>query len=126
VADAVGLGASLDYVNELGLPNIAKYEHELLPYATKQLFRINGLRLIGTAREVVGVLSFVCHSGSRGQQACDQFLKAGFSNAINVEGGTLACVAARLPIVRGQKAISPERQVRIAAGRQCLFGCHRN
>ena len=59
VADAVGLGAALDYVNRLGLPNIAKYEHELLQYATEQLSRINGLRLIGTAREKVGVLSFV-------------------------------------------------------------------
>jgi cysteine desulfurase/selenocysteine lyase len=59
IADAVGLGAALDYVNRLGLPNIAKYEHELLQYATEQLSRIDGLRLIGTAREKVGVLSFV-------------------------------------------------------------------
>jgi len=59
IADAVGLGAALDYVNRLGLPNIARYEHELLEYATEQLARINGLRLIGTAREKVGVLSFV-------------------------------------------------------------------
>ncbi|OWK40565.1 cysteine desulfurase [Fimbriiglobus ruber] len=59
IADAVGLGAALDYVNRLGLPNIAKYEHELLEYATERLSRIDGLRLIGTAREKVGVLSFV-------------------------------------------------------------------
>jgi len=59
VADTVGLGAALDYVNQLGLPNIAKYEHELLGYATDKLLRIDGLRLIGTAREKVGVLSFV-------------------------------------------------------------------
>ena len=59
VADAVGLGAALDYVNRLGLPNIAKYEHELLDYATGLLSGIKGLRLIGTAREKVGVLSFV-------------------------------------------------------------------
>jgi cysteine desulfurase / selenocysteine lyase len=44
VADAVGLGAALDYVSRLGLPNIAKYEHELLQYATEQLSRINGVR----------------------------------------------------------------------------------
>ncbi len=61
VADTVGLGAALDYVNRLGLANIAKYEHELLGYATEQLSRINGLRLIGSAREKVGVLSFVLH-----------------------------------------------------------------
>jgi cysteine desulfurase / selenocysteine lyase len=59
IADAVGLGAALDYVRQFGLPNIAQYEHELLHYATEQLLRIDGLRLIGTAREKVGVLSFV-------------------------------------------------------------------
>jgi len=59
IADAVGLGAALDYVHRLGLPNIAKYEHELLEYATEHLSRIDGLRLIGTAREKVGMLSFV-------------------------------------------------------------------
>jgi cysteine desulfurase/selenocysteine lyase len=59
IADAVGLGAALDYVNRLGLPNIAAYEHELLQYATDGLSGISGLRLIGTAREKVGVLSFV-------------------------------------------------------------------
>jgi cysteine desulfurase / selenocysteine lyase len=59
IADAVGLGAALDYVNRFGLANIAKYEHELLEYATDQLSRINGLRVIGTAREKVSVLSFV-------------------------------------------------------------------
>ncbi len=46
-------------MNRLGLPNIAAHEHELLDYATEQLVKINGLRLIGTAREKVGVLSFV-------------------------------------------------------------------
>jgi cysteine desulfurase / selenocysteine lyase len=59
IADAVGLGAALDYVNRLGLPSIAAYEHELLEYATAGLLGVNGLRLIGTAREKVGVLSFV-------------------------------------------------------------------
>ena len=59
IADAVGLGAALDYVNRLGLANIGKYEHELLLYGTEKLSQINGLRLIGTAREKVGVLSFV-------------------------------------------------------------------
>ncbi|HEY1600984.1 MAG TPA: SufS family cysteine desulfurase [Pirellulales bacterium] len=59
IADAVGLGAALDYVNRLGLSNIAAYEHSLLEYATEGLSQVNGLRLIGTAREKVGVLSFV-------------------------------------------------------------------
>lgn len=59
IADAIGLGVALDYVNQFGLSNIAKYEHELLQYATDNLLQINGLRLIGTAREKVGVMSFV-------------------------------------------------------------------
>ena len=59
VADAVGLGAALDYVSRLGLPNISKHEQELLQYATERLVRIPGLRIIGTAREKVGVISFV-------------------------------------------------------------------
>lgn len=59
IGDAVGLGAAIDYVSRLGLPNIAAYEHQLLQYATERMSHINGLRLIGTAREKVGVLSFV-------------------------------------------------------------------
>ena len=67
-------------------------------------------------------LYVICRSGSRGQQACEKFLKAGFSNVINVEGGTMACVEAGLTVVRGKKAISLERQVRIAAGSLVLIG----
>lgn len=64
----------------------------------------------------------ICRSGSRGQQACEKFIKAGFSNVVNVEGGTTACVDAGLPVIRGKKAISLERQVRIAAGSLVLLG----
>lgn len=59
IADAVGLGAALDYVDEIGRENIAAYEHDLLNYATAKLLTVVGLRLIGTAREKAGVLSFV-------------------------------------------------------------------
>jgi len=59
IADAVGLGAALDYVEEVGMENIAAYEHELLVYGTSKLLSVPGLRLIGTAREKAGVLSFV-------------------------------------------------------------------
>ncbi len=67
-------------------------------------------------------LYVICKSGGRGQQACEKFVKAGFSNVVNVEGGTTACVAAGLPVVRGKKAMSLERQVRIAAGSLVLLG----
>ncbi len=59
IADAVGLGAALDYVSSLGIENISRYEHELLAYATDQLLRVPGLRLFGTAPDKAGVLSFV-------------------------------------------------------------------
>ena len=67
-------------------------------------------------------LYVICRSGSRGQQACEKFLKSGFTNIINVEGGTLACVEAGLAVVRGKKAMSLERQVRIAAGLMVVVG----
>jgi cysteine desulfurase/selenocysteine lyase len=59
IADAVGLGAALDYVTELGLPNIAQYEHELLTYATDAMLQVPGLTMIGTAAEKASVLSFI-------------------------------------------------------------------
>jgi rhodanese-related sulfurtransferase len=67
-------------------------------------------------------LYIVCRSGGRSQQACEKFLKAGFANVVNVEGGTLACENTGLPLVRGKKVISLERQVRIAAGSLVLLG----
>ena len=59
IADAVGLGAAIDYVTALGMENIARYEHELLEYATERLLAVPGLRLIGTAPEKASVMSFV-------------------------------------------------------------------
>ncbi|MDR0289697.1 MAG: cysteine desulfurase [Treponema sp.] len=59
IADAIGLGAALDYVSKIGLANISAYEHELLGYATQELASIRGLRLIGTAAQKASALSFV-------------------------------------------------------------------
>ncbi|WP_395453744.1 family 2A encapsulin nanocompartment cargo protein cysteine desulfurase (plasmid) [Azospirillum melinis] len=59
IADAVGLGAAIAYLDRIGMPAIAAYEHHLLDYATAGLLTVPGLRLIGTAREKAGVLSFV-------------------------------------------------------------------
>ncbi len=58
VADAHGLGVALDYVTRIGLGNIAAYEHSLLEYATEKLKGVNGLRIVGNAREKVAVTSF--------------------------------------------------------------------
>ena len=59
IADAVGLGAALDYVSRLGLETIAGYEHALLEYATPRMLAVPGLRMIGTATNKASVLSFV-------------------------------------------------------------------
>lgn len=58
IADAVGLGAAIDYVTHIGIDLINEYEHYLLVYATNLLKQIKGLRLIGTAADKAGVLSF--------------------------------------------------------------------
>lgn len=67
IADAVGLGAALDYVNKLGIDNIALYEHYLLEYATRLMAQVPGLQLIGTAREKASVLSFTLEGYSNDQ-----------------------------------------------------------
>jgi rhodanese-related sulfurtransferase len=67
-------------------------------------------------------LYVICRSGSRGKQACEKFVATGNVNVINVEGGTMACVEAGVPVVRGKKTMSLERQVRIAAGSLVLVG----
>jgi len=67
-------------------------------------------------------LYVICRSGKRAEQACEKILAAGFENVINIEGGTQAWDQSGLPVIRGKKAISLERQVRIAAGTLVLIG----
>jgi cysteine desulfurase/selenocysteine lyase len=62
VAGTIGLGAAIEYVNGLGMDNIAAHEYELLAYATEAVSAIPGIRLIGTAKEKAGVLSFLLDS----------------------------------------------------------------
>jgi cysteine desulfurase/selenocysteine lyase len=76
IADAVGLGEALDYLERLGMANIERYEHELLEYATRTMLDVPGLRLIGTAPHKASVLSFVL-DGSSPEQV---------SAALNQEG----------------------------------------
>ena len=59
IADAVGLGAAIDYLQRLGMPLIERYEHDLHVYGTEVLSRIPGLKFIGTAKNKTSVLSFV-------------------------------------------------------------------
>lgn len=59
MSGAVGLRAAIEYINHIGLENIAAHEHELLEYATQKVSAIPGVRIVGTAKEKAGVLSFV-------------------------------------------------------------------
>lgn len=81
-------------------------------------------KAVMATRDVAGdePLYVICRSGNRARMACEKFLSAGFSNVVNVEGGTLAWEQEGLPVVRGKKAISLERQVRIAAGSLVVLG----
>jgi cysteine desulfurase/selenocysteine lyase len=82
IADAVGLGAAIDYLDRVGIANVARHEHTLLVYATEALQRIPGLHIIGTAKEKAGVLSFVM-DGFRTEEIGDYLNRKG----IAVRGG---------------------------------------
>lgn len=58
IAAGIGLGAAIDYLNSIDFAEAARYEHELLEYATEKLSAIEGVKIIGTAREKASVLSF--------------------------------------------------------------------
>jgi cysteine desulfurase/selenocysteine lyase len=76
IADAVGLGAALAYLQQIGMHNIARHEHDLLAYTTAALTNIPGLQLIGTAPEKAAVLSFLL----------DGFTPEQIGDALNHEG----------------------------------------
>ncbi len=82
IADAVGLGAAIDYLDRVGIANVSRHEHILLTYATAALERIPGLHIIGTAKEKAGVLSFVM-DGFRTEEIGDYLNRRG----IAVRGG---------------------------------------
>jgi len=82
IADAVGLGAAIDYLDRVGIVNVSRHEHVLLTYATEALQRIPGLHIIGTAKEKAGVLSFVM-DGLRTEEIGDYLNRKG----IAVRGG---------------------------------------
>lgn len=76
IADAVGLGAAIDYVTVLGIDNIRQYEHALLNYAINWLKDVPGVRLIGTAKEKTSVMSFTLQGYTNGE----------VGKALNLEG----------------------------------------
>jgi cysteine desulfurase/selenocysteine lyase len=82
IADAVGLGAAIDYLDRVGIVNVSRHEHMLLTYATAALLKIPGLRIIGTAKEKASVISFVM-DGLRTEEIGDYLNRKG----IAVRGG---------------------------------------
>jgi rhodanese-related sulfurtransferase len=67
-------------------------------------------------------LYIICQAGNRSLKACEQFHALGFTQIVNIEGGTRAWQKMGLPVIHGQTSISIERQVRIAAGSLVLVG----
>ena len=67
-------------------------------------------------------IQVICQSGGRSMKVCQKLEDAGYSNVVNVEGGTSAWQASELPVVEGKKMMSLERQVRIAAGSLIVIG----
>ena len=63
IAGAIGLGAAIDYLSEIGMDAIAGHEHALLEYATAQINKMPGVRIIGTAKQKAAVISFAIDGG---------------------------------------------------------------
>lgn len=61
-------------------------------------------------------LYVVCRSGARGKQACERFMAAGYTNVINVEGGTAACEMAGIAVIKGKKSMPINCQVQVIVG----------
>jgi rhodanese-related sulfurtransferase len=86
------------------------------------LDRLDAAQLATQRKDAEQPLYVICRSGARAAQACAKLHSAGFTNVVNVEGGTLAWDQAGLPVVRSKQTIPLERQVPIATGSLVLAG----
>lgn len=86
------------------------------------LDRLDPKQVAADHTQHAGPIYFVCRSGGRSKTACEKMIAAGITDVVSVDGGTTACDAAGLPVVRGKKAMSLERQVRICAGALVVLG----
>lgn len=113
-----------DKVRLIDVRTPAEYRDAHVPFAQNR--PLESLDAAALARELGGnpsaAVYVICQKGGRAATACGKLAAAGFPNTVNVEGGTSAWEAAGLPLTRGKKAISLERQVRIAAGTLVLIG----
>ena len=86
------------------------------------LDRLDAKAIVAERTGQPGTLYVVCKSGGRSRQACEKLLASGLTAVASVEGGTAACETAGLQLIRGRKAMSLERQVRICAGALVVLG----
>ena len=80
------------------------------------LDEIDPAAIRNTYHNTNGPIYFICRSGGRSKQACEKMLAFGIENVISIDGGTAGCELAGIPVHRGKRMISLERQVRITAG----------
>ena len=118
--EVVQSGASVELID---VRTPVEYREVHVPFAKNvPLDQLNASSVAAGRNGSSDPLYVICRSGSRASQACDKLVAAGYTNVVNVEGGTQAWDQSGLPVVRGKKAISLERQVRIAAGFLVLVG----
>ena len=120
LGEILGAGGTLDLVDVRTPPEFR--EVHLAGARNLPLDRLDPKRVAQERRSQDQPLYIICQTGGRGRQACAMLRTAGVDHVVNVEGGTLACVQAGLPVIRGPRTISLERQVRIAAGSLVLLG----
>lgn len=113
-----------EYVDLIDVRTPAEYQEIHVGFASNTpLDRLNPKDVIEQRKaNEAEPLYVICKSGGRGRMACEKFHSAGLPNVVNVEGGTLGWEAAGLPVERGKKTISLERQVRITAGALAFLG----
>lgn len=108
-------GRSLDLIDVRPPPMF--YETHV-PFARFESFEaLNPKAVMASRGDRAGdPLYVICQIGKRSMGVCRQFIDAGYDNVVNVEGGTQAWLQAGLPVVRGERKVSIERQVRTVAG----------
>jgi rhodanese-related sulfurtransferase len=110
-------------INLIDVRTPAEYGEVHVDFARNvPLDRLDPARIAADHTGRSGPIYFVCRSGGRSKTACEKMIAAGVSDVVSVDGGTAACDSAGLPVIRGKKAMSLERQVRIAAGALVAIG----
>jgi rhodanese-related sulfurtransferase len=120
LSDLVESGKAVELID---VRTPVEYREVHVPFAKNlPLDQLNAASIAAGRDGASEPLYVICRSGSRAGQACEKLVAAGYTNVVNVEGGTQAWDQSGLTVVRGKKAISLERQVRIAAGLLVLVG----